>query len=372
MKKTFQYRIYPTRKQQTTLNRWLALCCETYNAALQERRDAYRMAGVSLGFAQQCAELPACKDVRPELAEVNAQVLQNVVKRVDLAFQAFFRGCATGERIGYPRYRSRSRYASLTFPGYASPGNQGCFSFARDGKLVLSKIGHVKLVQHRPLKGIPRTAIVKRSTTGKWYVSICCDEVEPVALPASPEHVGIDVGLKAFAYLSDGQQIDNPRFFRQEEHALAKANRRLAKTEKRTQQRRRRKQEVSRVHERIRHRRENFVQQHTRRLVNGYGLIAVEALVVRNLVKNNKLAKSIADASWSAFFQALCRKAEEAGRTVLKVPPAHTSRTCSGCGHRQDMPLSVRVYECEQCELVLDRDHNASRNILHKAVGRHG
>jgi putative transposase len=129
---------------------------------------------------------------------------------------------------------------------------------------------------------------------------------------------------------------------------------------------------VSLVHERIRHRRENFVQQQTRRLVNEYGLIAVEALVVRNLVKNSKLAKSIADASWSAFFQTLCSKAEEAGRMVLKVPPAHTSRTCSGCGHTQNMPLAVRVYSCEQCELVLDRDHNASLNILQKAVGRHG
>jgi putative transposase len=129
---------------------------------------------------------------------------------------------------------------------------------------------------------------------------------------------------------------------------------------------------VSLVHERIRHRRENFVQQQTRRLVNEYGLIAVEALVVRNLVKNSKLAKSIADASWSAFFQTLCSKAEEAGRMVLKVPPAHTSRTCSGCGHTQNMPLAVRVYSCEQCELVLDRDHNASLNILQKAVGRYG
>jgi putative transposase len=372
MKKTFQYRIYPTKKQQTMLNRWLALCCETYNAALQERRDAYRMAGVSVGFSRQCAELPACKEVRPELAEVNAQVLQNVVKRVDLAFQAFFRGCATGERIGYPRYRSRSRYDSLTFPQYAPPGNQGCFSFSGDGKLVLSKIGHVKMVQHRPLKGTPKTAIVKRSSTGKWHVSICCDEVEPIVLPASPEHVGIDVGLKSFAYLSDGQQIANPRFFRQEEHALAKANRRLAKTQKGTKERRRRIQEVSRVHERIRRRRENFVQQHTRRLLKQYGVIAVEALVVRNLLKNNRLAKSIADASWSAFFHALCSKAEEAGRTVLKVPPAHTSRTCSGCGHTQDMRLSVRVYTCERCELVIDRDHNASLNILQKAVGRHG
>ena len=120
MNKTFQYRLYPTKKQQTTLNEWLALCCETYNAALQERRDAYRMAGISLGYAQQCAELPACKEVRPDLSEVNSQVLQDAIKRVDLAFAAFFRRCAAGENPGYPRYRSRLRYDSLTFKQYGN------------------------------------------------------------------------------------------------------------------------------------------------------------------------------------------------------------------------------------------------------------
>jgi transposase len=127
MNKTYQFRIYPTKKQVTQLNRWLALCCQIYNAALQERRDAYRLAGVSLGLAEQSAELPACKQVYPELSAVNAQVLQTVVKRVDLAFQAFFRAVAAGKRAGYPRFKSRNRYRSLTFPQYAAPGKSGCF-----------------------------------------------------------------------------------------------------------------------------------------------------------------------------------------------------------------------------------------------------
>ncbi|HWZ20925.1 MAG TPA: transposase, partial [Ktedonobacteraceae bacterium] len=114
MNKAFRFRLYPTRKQQAVLSEWLTLCCEVYNAALQERRDAFRLAGVSIGFAQQCAELPACKQVRPELAQMNSQVLQDVVKRVDLAFAAYFRRCEAGEQSGYPRFRSRSRYGSLT------------------------------------------------------------------------------------------------------------------------------------------------------------------------------------------------------------------------------------------------------------------
>ncbi|HYA99508.1 MAG TPA: transposase, partial [Ktedonobacteraceae bacterium] len=118
MNKTFQYRLYPTKKQRSLLKKWLSLCCETYNAAVQERRDAYRVAGISLGYAQQCAELPDCKEVRPELAEVPSQVLQDVLKRVDLAFEGFFRRVKDGQRPGYPRFRSSSRYHSLTFKQY--------------------------------------------------------------------------------------------------------------------------------------------------------------------------------------------------------------------------------------------------------------
>jgi putative transposase len=367
MNKTFQYRLYPTKKQQTMLNKWLALCCETYNAALQERRDAYRLAGISLGYTQQCAELPDCKAVRPELAQVNSQVLQDAVRRVDLAFAAFFRRCQAGEQPGYPRFRSRARYDSLTFKQY---GNS--FSLSQDGKLVLSKLGQVKMVMHRPLQGTPKTAIVKRTPTGKWFVSLCCQDVEPAALPASEEAVGIDVGLATFAYLSDGSHIENPRFFRQEEHALARAQRKLSKAKGKTPDKRKRRRVVARIHERISNRRQNFISQHVALLVKRFGFIAVEALRVRSMVHNHKLAKSIADAAWSAFFTQLVWKAEEAARQMVKVNPAYTSQTCSACGTIQDMPLSVRVYECGTCSLVLHRDHNASRNILHQAVGRHG
>ncbi len=371
MNKTYQFRLYPTKKQQATLNQWLALCCEVYNAALQERRDAYRVAGISIGFAHQCAELPACKEVRPELAEVNAQVVQDAVKRVDLAFAAFFRRCEAGEQPGYPRFRSRLRYDSLTFKQY---GNSFALTHEgkQKGKLMLSKVGHVKMVMHRPIQGTPKTAIVKRTPTGKWYVSICCTEVEPSRLPASSEQVGIDVGLKTFAYLSSDEHIDNPRFFREEEKNLAKAQRKVSKAPSNTPAKKKQRKVVARIHERIRNRRQNFIQQQVAVLIRRFGLIAVEALVVRNMVKNPKLAKSIADAAWSAFFTHLIAKAEEAERLLVRVNPAYTSQTCSGCSHRQEMPLSVRVYECSNCGLVMDRDHNASRTILAQAVGRHG
>jgi putative transposase len=367
MNKTFQYRLYPTRKQTTTFIAWLKLCCETYNAALQERRDAYRMVGRSISYSQQCAELPACKEVRPDLAEVHAQVLQDVVKRVDLAFAAFFRRCAAGEKPGYPRFKARWRYDSLTFKQYGNSFDVQT-SKKQKGTLILAKFGHVKMVMHRPLSGTPKTAIVKRTPTGKWYVSISCEEAEQGPLPRTGEPVGIDVGLKYFAYLSDGTTIENPRFFRREEHNLARAQRKRDTAPRQSKERRKLNKRVARVHERIRHRRKNFIQQEAHRLIKQYGLIALEALIVRNMLKNPKLAKSIADAAWSSFVHTLHAKAEEAERTIVRVNPAYTSQTCSACGQRQEMPLSVRVYECPSCGLVMNRDHNSSVNILHEAL----
>jgi putative transposase len=378
-RKTYQFRIYPTSKQITLLERWLGLCCDTHNAALDERKSAFRMAGLSLTYAHQCAELPECKEVRQELREVPAQVLQDAVKRVDRAFDDFFRRVQEGQKPGYPCFKSRFRYDSLTFKQYQNsfellPGNK-----KNKGTLVLAKLGHVKIVMHRTIKGIPKTAIVKRTPTGKWFVGISVEMGEEEAvgkrLPVRSEAVGIDVGLSTFAYLSNGEEIANPRFFRMEEGALTRAQRKLAKAPKGSKQRKKQRKVVARVYERIRNRRKNFIEQEVCKLIQRFGFLAVEALVVRNMLKNPKLAKSIADASWSMFFMYLLDKAEEAGRDVVRVNPAYTSQTCSACSHRQPMPLSVRVYECLHCGLVIHRDHNGSRNILAEglqACGRAG
>ncbi len=240
--KTYQYRIYPTKKQIRILNEWLALCCELYNAALDERTSAYRMAGVSLSYEHQSAELPACKQVRPELNDVPSQVLQDVVKRVDRAFDNFFRRVEAGQTPGYPRFKSRFRYDSLTFKQYGNSFNFLTGNKKNQGTLVLAKLGHVKMVMHRDIKGTPRTAIIKRTPTDKWFVTISVEmreeQVASKRLPASEEGVGIDVGLKSFAYLSTGEEIANPRFFRMEEAALAPAQRKLSKAPKGSNNRR--------------------------------------------------------------------------------------------------------------------------------------
>jgi putative transposase len=361
MRKTFQYRIYPTKKQQRMLNETLEECRWLYNHLLEMRKNAWEHDGKSLSCYAQQATYPILKEQRPSLNTIHSQVLQNVAVRVDLAYKAFFRRIKTGEKPGYPRFKGHGRYDSITYP-------QSGFSITHDDRVSLSKIGSVKMVYHRPIKGQIKTCTIRRSSTGKWYVCFSV-ECEPERLPECSEQVGIDVGLKTFATLSNEEEIENPRFFRKEEKALAKVQRKHSKLTKGTLERRKHRKAVARVHERVAWRREDFTHQQSRQIVDRFGLICVEDLTINRMVHNHCLAKSIADAAWSAFFLQLSCKAEEAGRRFVKVNPAYTSQTCSRCGHRQKMPLSNRVYHCPCCLLSIDRDLNASLNIL--AVGLH-
>jgi putative transposase len=349
---------------KATLNecRWL------YNHFLEGRKTAWEERGESLRLYGQLGTLPALKVERPALASVHSQVLQNVGVRIDLAFKAFFRRVKAGEKPGYPRFRGRDRYDSFCYPQAPS----GC-KLAGD-RLTLSGIGTVRVRLHRPLEGKPKTVCVRRSSTGKWYVTFAC-EWEPTPLPESAERVGIDVGLSSFATLSTGEAIENPRFFRREEKALAKAQRQHAQAAKATPQRKNRRKVVARVHQRTRWKRQDFAHQHSRRIVNRFQMIAVEDLSVNRMVHNHCLSKSIGDAAWAAFAAMLSFKAEWAGRRFVAVNPAYTSQDCSRCGHRQKLPLSDRTYRCSCCVLELDRDQNAALNILRlglQAVGLHG
>ncbi len=361
------------------MSKMLEECRWLYNNTLSYRKDAYEQEARTAGWYETKARIPLLKQARPTLKGVHSQVLQNVTQRVELAYQAFFRrvraykaAVAKGEEAqkpGYPRFRGYGRYDSLCYPQYGSGAN------LVGAALHLSKVGPVKVVLHRPLEGTPKTVCIRRSSTGKWYVTIAC-EWQPTALPVSCEQVGIDVGLKTFATLSTGEEIANPRFFRAEEKALAKAQRVLSKQDKGTPAHVKRRKVVARVYERTRWRRDNISHQHSRSIVNRYGLIAVEDIEVNRMIHNHCLAKSISDAAWSGFRSMLAVKAEWAGRRFIAVNPAYTSQTCSGCGHRlasdRRLGLSQRVFDCPCCQLHIDRDLNASVNILALGIQRIG
>lgn len=336
--------------------RWL------WNHCLEERKTAWEERQEAVSLYTQQGTLISLKKERLSLSLVHSQSLQSVCLRLDLAFKAFFRRVNAGEKPGYPRFRGRGRYDSFTYPQPPS----GC-SLNGD-RLTLSKVGVVKVILHRPVEGRVKTCTIRRTSAGKWFVTFSC-EVEAQSLPRSQEEVGVDVGLSSFATLSTGEKVANPRFFRQEEKVLAKAQRLLSKETKGSPERAQRRKVVARVYERIGNRRRDFSHQLSRKLVNRFGVIAVEDIRAGRMVHNHCLAKGIMDAAWVDFLQQLAYKAACAGRQSVAVNPAYTTQDCSACGHRQIMPLSERTYVCPCCGLSLDRDHNASLNIL--AVGLH-
>jgi putative transposase len=372
MIKTFKYRLYPTRKQCDALQFTLDRNRELYNAALQERREAYRMSRVSISYNMQSAQLPEIKEIRPEYKEIHSQVLQDTLRRVDKAFKSFFRRLKNGEKPGYPRFQGYTRYDSFTYP-------QAGFSI-EDGKLALSKIGHVKIKLHRPIQGTVKTCTVKREGD-HWYVCFSC-EVVTEKLPLSYEDVGIDLGITHFAACSDGTFIDNPRYYRHAEKKLKKLQESLSRKKRGSNRRKKAVKAVARAHRKVRNQRKDFHHKESRKLVNKYQVIVFEDLAPANLSRAPKpkqdetgkylpngasakggLNKSILDAGWNAFTEQVKSKAANAGRVVLFVNPKYTSQTCSGCGQIRKKDLSERWHSCE-CGTELDRDTNAAINIL--------
>ena len=356
MRKTYKFRLNPTRHQRTLLGNTLELCRWVYNETLATRKGAYEQEKKSITHYDTIKMLPIWKEHKPELTQVYSQCLQEVCTRVDLAFQAFFRRVkAGGEKPGYPRFKGYGRYSSFTYP-------QTGFELLDHG-LRLSKVGVIRITQHRPVEGKIKTLNIQRDGVGNWYACFSC-EVEPRPLPESERAVGIDVGLESFATFSSGEKIANPRFFRQDERELAKAQRRLSRAEKGTPERARRRKVVAHIHQRIANRRKDFTHKLSRQLVNEYGIIAFEKLNNQGMLQNHYLAKSISDAAWNGLVQCTRYKAEEAGRSVVLVDPNGTSQRCSRCGRVVKKPLSVRVHACPVCGLKIDRDENAAINIL--------
>lgn len=380
--KTYKYRLYPTKKQTEQLQWTLDRARELYNAALQERKEIYKYTGKGTTYNQQAMQLPEIKEIREEYQGIHSQVLQDVLRRVDKAFKAFFRRVQNGENPGYPRFQGKDRYDSFTYPqvGFSIEGN----------KLVLSKIGHVKIKLHRELQGTIKTCTIKREER-HWYVCLSCEVETLPKLPYTDDTIGVDLGLLHFATLSTGDTIENPRYARRGAEKLAKAQRALARKKRGSNRRKKAVQRVSKAYRKVRNQRQDFLHQQSRQLINTYETIVFEDLAPSNMSKRPKpkqdeetgqylpngasqkagLNKSILDAGWSTFV-ALCEyKAASAGTQVVKVDPYKTSQICSACGEEgPHKELSERTHTCIHCGVVLDRDHNAAINIKNIWLGR--
>jgi putative transposase len=283
-------------------------------------------------------------------------VLQDTLRRLDKAFQAFFRRAKVGQKAGYPRFKSARRFDSFCYPQYKGSVGQHVY---------LPKIGNVRLRLHRPLER-PCSARIKTLTVKRevdeWYAVIVC-EVETKPLPATGNMVGVDLGIAHFLVTSDGEFVDNPRYFQKTLKKLRRAQRALARKKKGSKRCAKQRERVAKLHRKVKRQRLDFHHKTARKLVNENDAIAFENLNVKGMVRSN-LARSISDAGWSQFIGILVSKAEEAGRRAITDHPAYSSQRCNGCGYVDcaNRP-SQAVFRCQNCGHTENADWNAAKNI---------
>ena len=369
LRKTYKYKLKPTPDQERELERVLWQCRRLYNVALEQRITLWKQRGVSVSQYAQEAELKDLRAEFPEYAAIHSHVLQDVLARLNKTYQDFFRRVQekkarkagkAGQTPGFPRFQGRNRYHSFTYKEY---GNGARLDGIPDnGFLVLAKIGRLAVRWSRPIEGTPKTITISREADG-WYVCISCAEAPIQPVPLTGQDTGIDLGLESFATLADGTMMHHPRCYRKAERRLKTAQRRVSRRKKGSKRRRKAVQLLARAHQTVKRQRQDFQHKTALALVRHFDTIYHEELQVANMLKNHHLAKSIADAGWSAFLSILAFKAACAGKQVVAVNPAYTSQTCSGCGAVVKKGLSVRWHACPDCGARLHRDHNAARNI---------
>ena len=394
MIRAYKFLLRPTARQTAALDEILRDHCSLYNGALQERRDAYRHTSkTSVKYGDQSAQLKAIRAFDPERqGRWSFSSQQATLRRLDKAFQAFFRRVRAGRTPGYPRFKGVGHFDTVTFPR----DGDGCRwdSTPHDPvtRVRLQGIGHLRVHQHRPVRGRVKTISVKREGN-RWYVVLACDNVPAEELPPTGAIVGIDMGVTHFLTTSDGEHVVNPRFLQAMADELAEAQRHLAtfpkRTRRRTKAHRAAARKVAKLHGRIRRRRADFHHKTARALITGHDVIAHERLNTGGMTKspapkadpgqpggflpNGAAAKarrtrSILDAGWAQFLGILANKAESAGRLVVPVDARNTSRTCPECGHvAKENRLTQAKFACTACGFTANADHVGATNVLNRA-----
>lgn len=364
--RTFTYRLYPTPSQESRLFHFLDVGRRFYNHALEQRIRFYKETGGSLSQYDQQKDLAQLRAVMPGLANVPSAIERDALRRLHLAFEAFFRRLKAGEKPGFPRFKPFTRWNSFAIGDRFETVIQG-------NRIRVSGVeGLIRARNVRQLEGrIKQLRIVHKA--GKWRVKLVVDSLtEPPAKVPVEFSVGVDVGLESFATFSNGAKIPNPRFAKKSAKKLKLAQRALKNKKRGSKRRRKAIRKIQRIHTRIENQRKSFTHGVSRKLIDGNDLIAVEKLRIKDMVKNGNgrrsLNRGVMDATWGQFFHQLRYKAESAGKTVVEVEPRGTSQECSRCGEIVLKDLSVRTHSCSDCGLVLDRDHNAALNILKRGL----
>lgn len=379
--RAYKYRIYPTKSQITRLENQFSMCRHLYNWALLERISVYKFEGRSVKYIEQQNNLlKNIKEERPWFKSVQSQVLQDVLHRLDKAYQHFFRRVTEGEKPGFPKFKKRGQWDSITYPQHKKRPEH-----KENAGLVVqvSKIGNVKINLHREIPWFAKIKTLQIKKEGRrWFACFCVEEeISPQPKQDLPP-LGIDLGLIDLYYTSNGDHCKTFRHYRKRQKHLARLQRRLAKAPKRSRKWYKLLKAVQKAHYRVRCQRLDFLHKEANRLLSQSDLIVHEDLKITNMIRRPKskqdesgkyfkngasqksgLNKSMADAGWGVFVNILHYKAKWQGKTVIEVPPHYTSQTCPECGAVVKKTLSTRTHVCE-CGYKANRDHAAARNIL--------
>jgi putative transposase len=387
VRRAYEFRLRPTARQHVALGQCLALHRELYNAALQERRDAWWLRGTGVSYGDQSAQLKDIRQIRPDVAVWSFSSQQATLRRLNRAFTGFFRRVKAGDTPGYPRFKPAHRFDSVEWP----KDGDGCRWHPDTRRVYLQGIGQLKVTVHRQVQGKVKTIQVRRQGR-RWLLVLSCDGVPTQPLEPTRAEVGVDVGIASFATTSDGQHVPNPGYGRVAAARLGSAQQVLIRKRRGSNNRGKARETLAGRHRKLANQRRNFHYQVARALVADYGLLVVEDLRILNLVRrpaprpdpdqpgrflpNRAAAKtglhqSIHDAGWAQFVSILRAKAEEAGRVVIDVDARHTSDRCGACGHTaKENRASQAVFSCRGCGHTLNADEHAARNILRAGLAR--
>ena len=356
IRKAFKYKLEPTVEQEIMLNKTAGCCRFVYNYFLKLNIDQYAKDETFVFNHQMVNMLPELKKEYPFLTEVFSQSLQTAVRNLSTAFKNFF-----NKQNAFPTFKKKGKNDSFTCP-------QKFRIEEERNRIFIPKVREIKYRNSRPIEGEVKFITISKNC-GKWYVSVLTEQEIEEQPKTFNNPVGIDVGLKEFAVLSTGETIPNPRFYRNLEEKLAKEQRKLSRKEKFSDNRQKQLAKVRKIHSKIANARKDFLHKLSTQIVNNHDVIGVEDLNIKGMVRNHRLAKSIADAGWSMFVNFLEYKCLWQSKTFQKVERFYpSSQLCSECGSKQIMPLHLRTYVCKDCGTNIDRDFNASKNIELRAL----
>jgi putative transposase len=361
MRKAFKYRLWTNRNHERELDTMLETHRRLYNACLEQRKNAFESEKKSIKYTEQSVWFKEERKANNYFARINFSSAQATMRRLDKAYQNFFRRAKSGEKPGYPRFKSRDHFDSIEFPSH------GDGIRLKENRLRVQHVGIIRVKLHRPTEGTIKTLSLKKEA-GKWHLVVSCDLGEIPAPVNDLPPVGIDVGIESFLTTSDDKHVPNPNLLKKELPELRRAQRSVSRKKKGGKNRKKAVKRVQKLHAKVRNVRNEFHHKVVNDLLRCYGTIAVESLRVSNMLRNHRLARAISDVAWATFVSILLYKAESAGAVVMGVDPRYTSQECCGCGRIVEKSLSVRVHDCPFCGLRLHRDTNAARNILKRAL----